>query len=122
MEIIKAIDLVLQNVVVRWLLLIATIAAIATATWCKIQIGTVRLQRDAAQGREASCMAGLNMQNEAVKQAGKESEAQKQKIADARTKAEQAKKEADEWRKIAQKTPLTGTCEQMVDQVIKAVQ
>lgn len=121
MQIIQAIDLILQNVVVRWMLLVATVAALATATWCKIQIGTVRLQRDAAQGQSATYQAHLQLQNEAIIQMTKEHAAQQQRIATATAKAKQLQEESNAWRKKALNTPLTGSCEEMVNQVIESI-
>jgi len=121
MQIIQAIDLILQNVVVRWMLLVATVAALATATWCKIQIGTVRLQRDAAQGQAATYQAHLQLQNEAIIQMNKDHATQQQRTATATAKAKQLQEESDAWRKKALSTPLTGSCEEMVDQAIESI-
>lgn len=57
--VLTIIDGFLALPVVRWLLLAATVAALATATWCKIQLGTVRLQRDAAKGQSATYETAL---------------------------------------------------------------
>lgn len=121
MEILLTIDKILALPVVRWLLLAATVAAIATATWCKLQIGTVRLQRDAAQGQAATYRAHLEVQNEAILKAGQEYTAQRKQATAANNKAEEMRRELDRWRKEAGKTPLTGDCEQMVNQVIGAI-
>jgi hypothetical protein len=121
MEILLTIDKILALPVVRWFLLAATVVSIATATWCKLQIGTVRLQRDAAEGRAATCNAALDAQNAAVAKAGAEAAEKRKQLAEAAKQAEWIKKEADAWRKKALGTPLTGNCDQMVEQVIEAV-
>jgi len=121
MSILLTIDSILSLPVVRWMLLAATVAALITATWCKLQIGTVRLQRDAAQGQAATYQAHLQHQNEAVIQAGKEAAAQKRQVSAAGEKADELKRQADIWRKEALRKPLAGNCDQMVDQVIEAV-
>jgi len=121
MEILLTIDKILALPVVRWLLLAATIAAVATATWCKLQIGTVRLQRDAAQGQAATYQAHLSIQNEAIRQAGKEAAAQQKKMTEANKKADDIKNALDAWRREADKIILTGDCDQMADQVITAI-
>jgi hypothetical protein len=121
METLIAIDKMLALPVVRWLLLAATVAAIVTATWAKLQIGTVRLQRDAAQGQVATYAAHLNIQNEAIRQAGKESAAQRKQVSEATQKVAEMRQAADKWRREASKIVLVGTCDQMVDQVITAI-
>lgn len=119
--IVKTIDKLLENVVVRWLLLAALISATVYALWCRGQLGIVALQRDAAKVQATTYLSQLEIQNAAILKAGQEADSQKQKIADAATRAEQLRKEAAEWRKKALNTPLTGTCDNMVDQVIQAV-
>lgn len=121
MEALIAIDKILALPVVRWLLLISAVVAVGTATWCKIQIGTVRLQRDAAMGQVATFEAHLNVQNEAIRKANQEASEQHKKMSDATAKADSLQKAADKWRKEAGKTRLTGDCTQMVDQVIASV-
>jgi chemotaxis response regulator CheB len=121
MEILLTIDKILALPVVRWLLLAATIAAVATATWAKLQIGTVRLQRDAAQGQSATYAAHLQHQNAAIRQAGKEAAAQRKQVSEANQKAAEMRQAAEKWRREAGKIVLVGTCDQMVDQVITAI-
>lgn len=121
MEILLTIDKILALPVVRWLLLATTVAAVATATWCKLQIGTVRLQRDAAQGQAATYQAHLQVQNAAIIQSGQEYKRQQNRTASAAAKAEEMAREAEKWRKKWREQPLTGTCDQMVDQVIHAI-
>lgn len=117
----RTIDKILQNAVVRWLLLAAMSAATIYALWCRGQIGIVALQRDAAKSQASTYLGHLENQNAAILKAGQEAAAQKQKIADAAASADQLRKEAAEWRRKALNTPLTGTCDDMVDQVIQAV-
>lgn len=119
--IIRAIDNVLQNVVMRWMLVIATAAAITTAVVAKGRLGIVTLQRDAAETQAATYLGHLETQNAAIIKAGEEAEAQRQKIASAAARADQLRKEAAEWRQKALNTPLTGSCDDMVDQVVQAV-
>lgn len=121
MAILTAIDSILALPVVRWLLLAATVASITTATWCKLQIGTVRLQRDAAQGQAATYKAHLELQNESILKAGKETKLQHEKMDAANAKAAAMKRDLEAWRKKVNQVELVGTCDQMVDKVIAAV-
>lgn len=116
MEILLTIDKVLQNVFVRWALLVATVAALATATWAKIQLGTVRLQRDAAQGQVATYQAHLEVQNAAIRQLDADTKNAKAKIADAKKEAARLQDELDRWKR---KPPVfKGTCDEMVQQAL----
>lgn len=121
MEILKAIDLFLQNVFVRWALLIITVAALGAATWAKLHLKTVQLQRDAAEGKAATCNATLDMQNTAISKAADATRAKQNQLNEAAKHADDIKKDRDAWRKKALSTPLTGSCDEMVEQVIESL-
>ena len=121
MEILIAIDKILQLAPVRWGLLVMATAATVYALWCRGELGVVRLQRDAANGQAATYRAHLETQNAAVIKAGAEAEAHQKRLAATAATAKQMKQEADKWRKKALETPLTGTCDEMVDQVIQTI-
>lgn len=121
MEILAAIDKALSNVVVRWLLLAAATAALATATWAKMQLGTVRLQRDAAQGQNATYRAHLEVQNAAILKQGDEMEDLIKRLklsqADVEKSREALKKRQSEVIEVV----LHGNCPEMVQQVLDEV-
>ena len=121
MTILTVIDGILAMPVVRWLLLVTTAVAVAAALWCRGELGVVRLQRDAAKGQAAMYVSALDMQNASIREADQEAAAQQRQMALARENANRIKAEGEAWRKKAQQTPLTGSCDEMVDQVIEAV-
>lgn len=115
------IDGFLAMPVVRWLLLVTTAVAVAASLWCRGELSVVRLQRDAAKGQAAMYVSALDMQNASIREAGQEAAAQQRQMALAREQAGRIRAEGEAWRKKAQQIPLTGSCEDMVDQVIEAV-
>ena len=85
----------------------------------KVQLGTVRLQRDAAQGQVATYQAHLEIQNAAIRQLDVDTQNAKTKIAGAKKEAARLQDELDKWKR---KPPVfTGTCDEMVQQVLAEV-
>lgn len=119
LEILRAIDRVLSNAVVRWILLATAVAALTTAVWAKAQLGTARLQRDAARGQVATYQAHMEVQNAAVRQLDADTKNAKAKIAGAKKEAARIQDELDKWKR---KPPVfAGTCDEMVQQAIVEV-
>jgi hypothetical protein len=121
MSILLTIDSILSLPVVRWMLLAATVAALVTATWCKLQIGTVRLQRDAAQGQNASLAASLSVQNDAIKKQGDAMQQLLKKVKAANAEAEILRQNLLKRKTEIREIILTGPCENMVQQTIDEV-
>ena len=119
--VLTIIDGFLALPVVRWLLLAATVAALATATWCKIQLGTVRLQRDAAKGQSATYEAHLNIQNAAIIKQGADMDKLLKKVQVANAEAEKIRLQMLKRKVEIREIFLTGPCDDMVQQVLDEV-
>ena len=120
-EVWTIIDGFLALPVVRWLLLAATVAALATATWCKIQLGTVRLQRDAAKGQSATYEAHLNIQNAAILKQGAEMENLIKRLKAAQADVEKSREALKKRQAEVTEIVLHGDCPGMVQQVLDEV-
>ena len=118
---IEAIDNFLQISLVRWFLLASTVALMIAATAYKARLAISEMQIEAVSGDKASYAAYIETQNAAVLQAGRQAEEHKKTLHDAARKSAALREEKELWRKRALGTPLTGTCDQMVDQMIQAI-
>lgn len=105
----------------RWLLvvIILTLAVVTTTLGVRnfYLANTVKGLKGEVTGLEKD----IETQNGYIAKAGEEKKAQDERIAAAGSKSEQLRREAAAWRKKALETPLTGSCENMVDQVIQSV-
>lgn len=123
--ILKGIDTFLEAACllrsVRWLLIVTITTLLAVAGYSMARQKALSLQRDAAKGQAATYWAHLDIQNASIRQAGKEAAAQQKQMVAAQEQAGRIRAEGEAWRKKAQQTPLTGTCDEMLDQVIEAV-
>ena len=118
MKIIKTVDNFLSLTMVRWFLLVSTIALILVASIYKGRLAFSDLQLKAAKGDIATYAAHIEVQNAAITKATQEYEESKKKLLTATQQAEKLKKELDAMGKII---VLPGTCEAMVKQVIEEV-
>lgn len=119
MGFLKITDAVLANsTIARWTVVLVAALTLVYSVFTRIELGATRLQRDAAKGQSKTYEAYLQFQNREIRQANKEYEAQQAQVQEATVRAARIKKDAESWRKKAQSTPLTGTCENMVDQVL----
>ena len=119
--VLTIIDGFLALPVVRWLLLAATVAAMATATWCKIQIETVRLQRDAAKGQASIYFGALDMQNSAIIAQGKDMENLIKRLKAAQADVEKSREALKKRQAEVTEIVLHGDCPDMVQQVLDEV-
>lgn len=121
MEILLAVDKFLQIALVRWFLLVSTVGLLIAGIAYKTRLGVAELQLKAAKGDIATYAAHIEHQNAAVLKAGQEYEQSKKKALAAQEKAAQSARLAEEWRKRALATPLTGSCDEMVRQVVESL-
>jgi len=115
------IDQFLQMKPVRWLLLGLVVAMIIITGFSVSRQKLLSLQLSAEKGQSATYAAHLKLQNEAILASNAEYQTQQDNMKNAKSKADQLKKDADDWRKVALRTPLTGSCDEMVTQVIGAI-
>lgn len=121
MEILKAIDLVLQNAIVRWLLLIATVSMLVITGFSVSRQKILSMQLDAARGQAATYQAHLQVQNEAIIKANKDYDQQLKRTQEAKGRADIIAAELKRRLEDIRNTPLTGSCDEMVNQVIQEV-
>lgn len=117
MEILKAIDLFLQNIFVRWMLLIFCVALTIVALQYKARLGLCELQLAAYKGQAATYLAHLEIQNAEIVKGNEEYKLKEAKMSAAKKEAQRI---ADELTKRGPIT-LTGDCDNMVDQVFNEV-
>lgn len=118
---IKAVDGFLKFPLVRWFLLVSVVALMIAAGAYKAQLSICQARLEVAHGNIATYAAYIETQNAAVLQAGRQAEEHKKTLHDAAKKSAALREEKELWRKRALGTPLTGTCDQMVDQMIQAI-
>ena len=118
MKVIKTVDDFLSLTMVRWFLLVSTIALMLTVFIYKGRLAISDLQLQAAKGDVAAYAAHIEVQNAAIIKATQEYEESKKKLLTATQQAEKLKKQLDDMGKII---VLPGTGEDMVKQVIKEV-
>ena len=121
MSTLLIIDNILGIKPVQYLLLLVSVSFVLLSVFLGIRVKYLSTQLEISKGQTATYAAHLKIQNESILQMNQEQQAQQQQMSDAASKADWIKKDAEAWRKKALGTPLTGTCDQMVDQVIEAV-
>lgn len=115
---ILAIDAILDIKAVQYLLLTAVAILLVVSGVSMVRQKALSIQLNMAKNDVAAYSERLLSQNAAIAKAGEEKKAQDARIADASDRATQSAKEAAKWRKRATETVPTGSCEDMVDQVI----
>ena len=116
MEVLIAIDKFLQIALVRWFLLVSTVALMIAAGMCRASLGLKELQLKSAKGDIATYAAHIELQNISVLKAGQEYEQQKKK---ALTAQQESAKLRDALKKMGQITIAPNTCDQMVMQAVE---
>lgn len=116
-SILKAIDLVLQNIFVRWMLLVFCIALTIAALQYKASLELTELQLNATKGQADTYRTHLEHQNAEILKGNEEYKIREAKMVAAKKEAQRI---ADELTKRGPIT-LTGDCDNMVDQVFQEV-
>lgn len=118
----KALDLAFKIQFVRWVVALSIVSFMAISIWQASSRHVLKQALDQAKQDKAAYAERLESQNAAILKAGADKQAQDAAIASATKKADKYKQEAEEWRRNALRDPLTGSCDEMVDQVIGALQ
>lgn len=118
MEILLAIDKFLQTALVRWFLLISTVALLIAGIAYKARLGICELQLKAAKGDIATYAAHVEYQNLSIIKAGADYEQAKKKALVANQKAADL---AKELQRMGQIIIAPAVCEDMVSQAIREV-
>lgn len=116
-SILKAIDGVLQNVFVRWMLLVFCVALTIAALQYKARLGLCELQLGSARGQADTYRTHLEHQNTEILKGNEEYKVREAKMLAAKKEAQRI---ADELTRRGPIT-LTGDCDNMVDQVFQEV-
>lgn len=116
-SILKAIDGVLQNIFVRWMLLGFCIALTIAALQYKTRLGLCELQLGSAKGQADTYRTHLEHQNAEILKGNEEYKVREAKMSAAKQEAQRI---ADELTKRGPIT-LTGDCDNMVSQVLNEV-
>ena len=106
---------------VQYALVLSAIGLLIWAAILRAQVGVLSLQKDAALGREAQLHAAMQLQNQSVLQANEQAKYRAAKLREAEDKAKQLQIERDKWKKEALGKPLSGTCDEMVDQALESL-
>lgn len=122
MEILVIIDKILGLRPVYWAVSVCAVGLLILFLFTKARLGVLTLERDAALGREAQLQSALQLQNQAVLQANEQAKFRAAKLQEANDRAKQLTIERDKWKKEALAKPLTGTCDDMVNQVMESLQ
>ena len=121
MEVLLIIDNILKLAPVRWGLLVVAIVAAIYAAVIRAELGIVRLERDAADGRSSVSAASLSTQNVTIKKAGEDMEAAKKRLQAANAESEKLRQSLKKRKVEIREIVLQGDCPAMVQQVLDEV-
>lgn len=116
---LQAIDKILALAPVRWLLLVATVVLSVSVAVQTIRFMAAENQRDAEASRNATLGAAINAQNNAIKKAGDDMEKLQKRLDMALSEAKKRQQELEKRKRELINMPLTGDCENMVQQVVQ---
>lgn len=115
LEILTFINRLLDSKVIQWVLVLIIVCITALCVYYSIHCAVLQAENDHLVSVKASLESSLAVQNTAIEKAGYEAAAQKKKLNDAVLAANAL----DKQRKAL--LSLSGSCEQMIDQVVEAV-
>lgn len=121
LEVMTVIDGILKLAPVRWGLLVLAIGLSVSVTVQTIRFIAAENQLDAEKGRNASLTAGISLQSEAVKQAGRDMEVTKKRLLTANQKAADLRRQLENRKVEIREVVLQGDCPDMVQQVLDEV-
>jgi len=115
LEILTFINRLLDSKIVQWLLVLIIVCITAVCVYYSIRYTVLKAENDHLVSVKASLESSLAVQNSAIERAGYEAAEQKKKLNDAVLAANTI----DKQRKAL--LSLSGSCEQMIDQVVQEV-
>ena len=115
LEILAFINRLLDSKIVQWLLVLIIVCITAVCVYYSIRYTVLKAENDHLVSVKASLESSLAVQNSAIERAGYEAAEQKKKLNDAVLAANTI----DKQRKAL--LSLSGSCEQMIDQVVQEV-
>ena len=120
-EILKAIDLLLQNRVVRWALLVITVIITAFFVYYRLQYAILGSKYTARNTKAAGYELTIDRQNAAIQQAAAEYDVMAKNLDDAAGKAQALQKQLAQRKVEVREIRLVGTCDEMVQQIVTEV-
>jgi len=125
METILAADKLLtaacQLRAVRWAIVAALAALLASTGWLTAKNYLLNLQVKAVKSDNATLTAQLDLQNAAIIRQGKDYDQQLKRAQEAKYRADTIAADLKRRLSAIRNTPLTGSCDEMVGQVIQEV-
>ena len=116
-EILKAIDLLSQNRIVRWALMVTIVIITALLVYYRVQCIALESRNSGLKRQNAELDASLALQNAAIQNQGKEYDQLRKRLQESNAEAEKLSKALKKREPIT----LTGNCEEMVSQVVNGI-
>ena len=121
LEILKAIDLLSQNRVVRWALMITIVIITALLVYYRLQYYLLTVANRELTAANLEYASKIEIQNEAVQKAADEHQSMALQINDANAKAQSLQSQLAKRKVEIRQIVLKGTCDQMVGQVLEDI-
>ena len=121
LEILKAIDLLSQNRVVRWALMVTIIIITTLLVYYRVQYYLLTVANRELTAANLEYASKIEIQNEAVQKAADEYRQMTMQIEDAKSKMYALQKQMANRKTEVRKIVLNGTCDQMVQDVLNEV-
>ena len=118
---IQIIDRILQNVIVRWLLLFLAAVLIAVVVWLYLGKVALSIHVSALQNEKAQLTAAVAVQNDAIKQAANDMAEMQKRVQEARDQATALSKKLAKRQVEIREVVLTGECPDKVQQILDEV-
>lgn len=121
LEILKAIDLLSQNRVVRWALMVTIVIITTLLVYYRVQYYLLTVANRELTAANLEYASKIEIQNEAVKKAADEYQSMALQIHDANAKAQSLQSQLAKRKVEIRQIVLQGTCDQMVGQVLEDI-
>ena len=121
LEILKAIDLLSQNRIVRWALMVTIVIITTLLVYYRVQYYLLTVANRELTAANLEYASKIEIQNEAVKKAADEYQSMALQIHDANAKAQSLQSQLAKRKVEIRQIVLKGTCDQMVGQVLEDI-
>jgi len=121
LEILKAIDLLSQNRVVRWALMVTIVIITTLLVYYRVQYYLLTVANRELTAANLEYASKIEIQNEAVQKAADEYQSMALQIHDANAKAQSLQSQLAKRKVEIRQIVLKGTCDQMVGQVLEDI-
>lgn len=121
MEILKAIDLISQNRIVRWALMVTIVIITTLLVYYRVQYYLLTVANRELTAANMEYASKIEIQNEAVQRAAEDYQYMVKQIDVANGKLQSMKKQMDKRKAEIRQIVLTGTCDQQVRQVLEEI-